>query len=157
MTQDLIRRAQAAFRDDADAPPAMTLRGGDAVDGYYTPPPYDPAEDEPTDAYIEQYAYWGFNYLDPASWRHYLPLLIDFSLRNATREATPRADMVVEAVLWALRPPERDPPRFAVLTEAQEAVIVDFLEFLAFDDSSDHQEFAMQVLEEYWMPGALYR
>ena len=30
----MIERARAAFRDDAAAIPAMTLRGGAAVDGY---------------------------------------------------------------------------------------------------------------------------
>lgn len=157
MPQDLARRAYEAFKQDADALPPMTLRGGDAADSYDMPPPYDAALDAPTDAYLEQYAYWALFHLDPESWRHYLPRLIDFSLRNATSAATPRADMVVEGVLWSLRPPDRDPPRFAVLTEEQEAVIKAFLEFLAFDDGSDHQDLAMQVLEEYWMPGALYR
>jgi hypothetical protein len=40
---------------------------------------------------------------------------------------------------------------------AQEAVIVAVLDVLAFDERSPHRDLAMQVLEEYWVPGALYR
>ncbi|MEM7760881.1 MAG: DUF6714 family protein [Cyanobacteria bacterium P01_A01_bin.40] len=64
--------------------------------------------------------------------------------------------MVVEGTLSSLRLPDSEPPRLAVLTKAQESVIIEFLDFLAFDERSDHQDFAMQVLEEYRIPGALY-
>ena len=125
--QEIISRAHAAFHADAGAAPLITLRGGDAVDSYASPPPYDPELDQPTDAYLERHA-WGINYLDPASWRHYLPRLIDYALRH-------RADgpFVVDSLLFSLRPPEREPPRFAVLTKEQEQVIVAFLEVLGFE------------------------
>ena len=43
------------------------------------------------------------------------------------------------------------------LSAIQEEVIVQFLDILAFDEDSDYQDYAMQVLEEYWIPGAIYR
>jgi hypothetical protein len=60
-------------------------------------------------------------------------------------------------LLSSLRPPEREPPRFAVLTKDQEELIGAFLDVLAFDEASVWHDLAMQVLEEYWIPGALYR
>jgi len=147
----LIRRAYAAFQADADAAPPMSLRSGDAVDRYDRPIPYDPKADAPTDAYLEQYA-WGVHHLDPASWRHYLPRLIEYALLH--KEDGP---LIIDSTLHSLRPPDREPPRFAVLTEEQEAVIVAFLDVLAFDEHPLWQEDAMRVLEEYWIPDALYR
>ena len=35
----------------------MTLRAGDAIDSYDLPPAYDEQLDEPTDDYLQQYAY----------------------------------------------------------------------------------------------------
>jgi hypothetical protein len=65
--------------------------------------------------------------------------------------------MLTEALLWSLRPPDREPPRLGSLSAEQEAVIVAVLDVLAFDARSLDRELAMQVLEEYWVPGALYR
>ena len=65
--------------------------------------------------------------------------------------------MAVEGVLHNLRPPDREPPRLASLSAEQEAVIVAFLEEQAFSDDSANREFDMQVMEEWWIPGALYR
>jgi Family of unknown function (DUF6714) len=66
--------------------------------------------------------------------------------------------MVVDALLSALRPSDRVPPRLASLTEAQEAVVREFLELLAFgDEPSPYRDLALQVLEEWWLPNALYR
>lgn len=154
MRDDIVRRAFEVFRPDADAVPPLTLRGGDAVDGYDEPPAYDPAVDEPTDAYLEKYAFNGVTYLDAVSWRHYLPRLIDYALRQPGRSRT----MVIEGLLWSLRPPDREPPRLATLTAEQEAVIVAFLEHLAFhDDAIPERDLALQVLEEWWLPNARYR
>ncbi len=154
MRDDIIRRAFAVFRVDADAVPQLTLRGGDAVDGYDQPPAYDPAVDEPTDAYLEKYTFNGITYLDAASWRHYLPRLLDYALRQPRDSRT----MAIEGVLSSLRPPDREPPRLATLTAEQEAVIVAFLEHLAFsDDAIPERDLALQVLEEWWLPNARYR
>jgi hypothetical protein len=65
--------------------------------------------------------------------------------------------MAVEGLLHNLRPPDREPPRLASLTAEQEAVIVAFLEEVAFSEDSANRDFAMQVLEEWWIPDALYR
>ena len=148
-----VERTRAAFRDDAAAIPAMTLRGGAAVDGYEAPPAHDPEADEPTDAYLNAYAYWGLAHLDPASWRHYLPGLIDYALRHLGEPG----EMVTEGLLASLRPPDREPPRLGSLSGEQEAVVVAVLDLLAFDERSACRELAMQVLEEYWVPNALYR
>jgi hypothetical protein len=110
-TASIVSRAFEVFRTDAAAPPPLTLRGGNAVDSYSQPMPFDPAEDEPTDAYLEGFAFWGLGYLDARSWRHYLPRLIDYAFRRPNDPA-----MVTEALVRSLRPPERYPPRLATLS-----------------------------------------
>ncbi|MBL1265208.1 DUF6714 family protein [Methylomicrobium sp. RS1] len=149
---EISRRAYAAFQADALSVPPMTLRGGYAEDSYDIAPPPDPVIDALTDAYLEAYTFWGLAYLDPASWRHYLPSLIAYAFRHMDDP-----HMVVEGLLHNLRPPDREPPRLASLTAAQEAVIVAFLEEVAFSEDSANQGFAIQVLEEWWIPDALYR
>src|SRR5215207_9580398 len=152
---DLIARAWDVFRSEAGAVPPITLRGGDALDSYSTPPLYDAAIDESVDAYLEQYAFNGLIFLDPPSWRHYLPRLIDYALRNIASNAP--GTMAIDGLLSSLRPPERDPPRLGSLTTEQEVVIRAVLAELAFAEDSVYKEDAMQVIEEWWMPGALYR
>lgn len=149
----IVRRAFEAFRDDLAAAPPMTLRDGEAADRYASVIPHDAAVDEPTDAYLEAYARWGLNHVDAASWRHYLPRLIRYALRHIG-DAHAAA---VEATVASLRPPDRDPPRLGSLSPAQEAVVAEFLEALAFDAASVWQEDALLALEEYWIPNALYR
>jgi len=154
--RDAIRtRAFDAFKADVEAVPPITLRGGDALDSYDEPPPYDAAIDEPTDDYLETFAFNGLNFLDPPSWRHYLPRLIDYALRNIASNAP--GTMAIDGLLWSLRPPDRDPPRLASLTRDQEEVVVAALDQLAFSDDSVYRKDAMQVMEEWWIPGALYR
>jgi hypothetical protein len=151
---EIVSRADAAFQADREALPTLTLRGGAAVDSYDLPPPYDPQLGAPSDAYFATYAFWGLGYLDPASWRHYLPQLIDYTFRHIGDPHT----MAPDGLLSSLRPPDRDPPRLASLTPEQEAVIVAFLENLAFsDDALYYQADAMQILDEWWLPNALYR
>ena len=149
---EISRRVSEVFHADALAAPKITLRGGYAEDSYDFAPPPDPVLDEPTDTYLETYTFWGLAYLDPASWRHYLPHLINYTLRHMD---DPK--MAVEGLLHNLRPPDRDPPRLASLTAEQEGVIVAFLEEVAFSEDSANRDFAMQVLEEWWIPNALYR
>jgi hypothetical protein len=158
MYADIIQRVFEVFQADVAATPTMTLRGGSATDGYAEAPAFDPALDEPTEAYLETYAFAGLVYLDAASWRHYLPRLIDYALRHIDSSAP--GTMAIDGLLWSLRPPDREPPRLGSLSAEQEAVIVAFLDVLAFDDYSVHQDLALQVLqvlEEYWVPNALYR
>ena len=151
----LAARAYDVFREDAERVPSITLRGGNALDSYDDPPPYDATIDEPTDAYLEQYAYHGMVFVDPPSWRHYLPRLIDYALRNIASNAP--GTMAIDAIFWALRAPDRDPPRLASLNSEQEKVIVEFLDEMAFADDSVYKDDAMEVIQEWWMPGALYR
>jgi hypothetical protein len=154
MTRDeIVRRAFEAFRADAGAVPPLTLRGGNAVDGYNDAEPFDLACDEPTDAYIEGFAFWGLGYLDAQSWRHYLPRLISYAFRRPDDPG-----MAVEALIRSLRPPDRYPPRLTTLSPEQEAVVVAFLETLALGDRIGHvQDDAQQALEEWWLPGARHR
>ena len=148
-----MRSAFEAFRPDAETVPPLTLRGGNAVDSYDDAEPFDPACDDPTDAYIEGFAFWGLGYLDAQSWRHYLPRLISYAFRRPDDPA-----MAVEALIRSLRPPDRYPPRLATLTAEQEAVVVAFLESLALRDGTSHvQDDARQALEEWWLPGARHR
>jgi hypothetical protein len=152
MRSEISRRAREVFCADIVTAPQMTLRGGEAEDSYNVAPPPDAVLDELTDAYLEAYTFWGLAYLDSASWRHYLPPLIDYTFRHMD---DPK--LAVEGLLYSLRPPDREPPRLASLTAEQEAVIVEFLEEVAFSEDSANRDFAKQVLEEWWMPNALYR
>jgi hypothetical protein len=152
---DIIKRAYDAFKADIDSIPPITLRGGEALDSYDDPPAYDPAVDEPTVQYIETFAFHALTFLDAPSWRHYLPRLIEYALTNISSNAP--GTMAIDGLLWSLRPPDRDPPRLASLTREQEEVVVAALDQLAFSDDSVYRKDAMQVMEEWWIPGALYR
>jgi hypothetical protein len=134
------------FADSIGTTPPMTLRGGDAIDSYNSPPPFDPQADQPTDSYIEQYS-CGFTYLDTESWLYYLPRFLTLALVHVSEPSHP----MVEALLWNLRPPDREPPRLGALTSKQKAIVLEVLEFLAFAPESMNQDFAMQVMEEYWI------
>jgi hypothetical protein len=134
-----------------EARPAITLRAGNELDDCRQPCPYDKNLDAVSDAYLEQY-FWGVSFLDAASWRHYLPHLIEYAIRNSRQ-----SNNVTDALLNNLRPPDRDPPRLTSLSLEQEAAVTETLEYLAFDDASAYKDLACQVLEEWWAPGALYR
>src|SRR6476469_31819 len=109
-----LRRARSAFRDDLAAPPPLTLRGANAVDGYDEPDPYDEVLDAPTDEYLERFTFWAMPYLDARSWRHYLPRLIEYALAHPDDP-----HMVVEATVRSLRPPDRVPGRLTTLSPDQ--------------------------------------
>ena len=147
----LITKSFAAFSSEASTPPLITLRGGNALDEYNKPPSFDPLIDLISDSYFEKYS-WGIGYLDATSWRHYLPHLIEYAISHIQN-----GTLVVDSFLNSLRPPDRDPPRLASLTAEQETVVTEFLDVLAYDDQSVHQELACQALEEWWAPGAIYR
>lgn len=134
-----------------DEPP-MSLRGGAAVDDGHAAPDFDAAVDRPTSRYLEEY-YWGVPHLDAVSWRYYLPIFIEHALCNVAAAGS----NAVDTFLASLRPPDRDPPRFASLSAEQEGAVVAMLERLAFDEASTWKSQAMLALEEYWGPGALYR
>jgi hypothetical protein len=151
MSSNLIERVFSAFAEDLRTVPPMSLRGGNAVDDYREATPFDVSLDAVTDEYLEKY-FFGVAHLDPASWRHYLPHLIDLALRTLDRPGN-----ATDALLMSLRPPDREPPRLSSLSAEQERVVVDFLEVMAFDPRSMSQAFACQVMEEWWIPGALYR
>lgn len=147
----LTARALTVFAADLQAAPRISLRGGHALDSYDLPEPLDPVLDAVSDDYLERH-WWGVAHLDALSWRHYLPQLMDYSLRHRHEYS-----MVTEALLISLRPPDREPPRLGALTSEEEAVVCDFLDVMAFDERSVHQALARTALEEWWAPGALYR
>ena len=150
---DDVRRARDAFREELAQPPALTLRGANAVDSYERPEPFDAALDDPTDQYLEGHTFWAMPYLDAGSWRHYLPRLIEYALTHPNDPA-----MVVEATVRSLRPPDRVPTRLTTLSRAQEEVVVRFLEQLALSgDEGGSADDARSALEEWWLPGAFLR
>ena len=151
MSDPLSARAFEVFAGELRAPPPVSLRGGNSLDEYEYPGPFDAEVDAVSDDYLERY-WWGIAHLDAQSWRYYLPHLLEYSLRHR-REHT----MVTEAFLSSLRPPDREPPRLSSLSRDQESVVSAFLDVMAFDDASAHQELARTALEEWWAPGALYR
>jgi hypothetical protein len=147
------RLARDAFRAELAEPPALSLRGANAVDGYDTPEPFDPVLDEPTDDYLERFTFWSMPYLDARSWRHYLPRLIEYALAHPDDPA-----MVVQATVRSLRPPDRVPARLTTLSPEQEAMVVRFLEHVAASDDQDgSRDDARSALEEWWRPGAPLR
>lgn len=147
----LVAELFAAFAPEVEATPSVTLRAGNALDDYSQPSPFETAADSISDSYLESYP-WGIGYLDAASWRHYLPYLIEYAIRHKDS-----GDLVVDGLLNSLRPPDREPPRLASLSPQQEALVARFLEALAFGEPSPYSELACQVLEEWWVPNALYR
>ena len=151
MSEPLFARAFEVFVGDLRATLAVTLRGGNSLDEYKEPEAFDAVVDAVSDSYFDRY-WWGIAHLDPQSWRHYLPYLIEYCLRHRGE-----GSMVIDAFLSSLRPPDRQPPRLASLSVEQESVVSAFLDIMAFDDVSVHQELARTALEEWWAPGALYR
>ena len=148
---DLSSDVFAVFAADAAAQPTVSLRGGDDMDSYREASAFDASLDAISDAYLERY-WWGIAFLDPPSWRHYLPQLMDYALHHIAEGST-----VVDGLLFSLRPPDREPPRLASLTPEQESVVTRFLEVLSFSETSAQRELACQVMEEWWIPGAQYR
>jgi hypothetical protein len=142
--EELKCRIDRAFPPTTTAPP-LSLRGGNAIDDYEAPPPFDPVIDSPTNEYIESFHY-GIHFLDPASWLHYLPILLHYSLSQM--EAGPSA--AVDTFLFSLRPPDRDSPRFGALSGDQVATVVAVLDVLGFSPGSQYQDDALQALQEYW-------
>ena len=148
-----VRLAREAFGEEMARPPALSLRGANAVDGYDHPEPFDAALDEPTDEYLERFTFWAMPYLDAHSWRHYLPRLIEYALAHPDDPA-----MVVEATVRSLRPPDRVPARLTTLSAEQEAVVLRFLEHVTLSDDADgSRDDARSALEEWWLPGAELR
>lgn len=148
---DLIADVFAAFSAEGTAFPAMTLRGGDALDAQREAPPFDVLVDAISDDYLEAHP-WGSGYLDAASWRHYLPFMMEYALRHIDR-----ASEVTDALLTSLRPPDREPPRLASLSKAQETVVLRFLDVLAYAPGSANVDLAARVLAEWWTPRPIAR
>ena len=148
---ELASALSAAFAADLAARPMTTLRSGDARDSYCKDIPFDADIDVPTDEYLERFSF-GVSHLDAASWRHYLPVLGTYALKCRNQGSN-----VIDALIQSLRPPDRDPPRLASLSPAQEDAIRQLLEVLAFAGDSAFQSDACQALEEWWVENPLYR
>jgi len=148
---EIVQLVRDAFAADVEIKPLVTLRGGDCLDDHRAPSAFDPDLDAASDEYLESF-HWGVGYLDAASWRHYLPTLTDYVVRNFNK-----GTLVGEALVTSLCAPDRDPPRLATLTHPQEEAVTHLLEFLALTDGSGHQESACRAIDEWWSPDALYR
>jgi hypothetical protein len=148
---ELIADVFAAFSVEGSAFPSMTLRGGDALDALKEAPPFDVLVDAISDEYLEAHP-WGSGYLDAASWRHYLPFMMEYALRHLGESSD-----VIDALLTSLRPPERTPPRLGSLSKPQETVVLRVLDVLAYSEQSANVDLASQVLAEWWTPGAIPR
>jgi len=146
---DLIADAFAAFSAEGTAFPAMTLRGGDALDADKPAPPFDVLVDAISDEYLEAHP-WGSGWLDATSWRHYLPFMMEYALRHISESSD-----VTDALLTSFRPPDRDPPRLGSLTKAQETAVLRFLDVMAYSESSASMDLAAVVLSEWWSPGVI--
>ena len=146
---DLIADIFAAFSAEGTAFPPMTLRGGDALDLNKPAPPFDVLVDAISDEYLEAHP-WGSGWLDAASWRHYLPFMMEYALRHVTETSD-----VTDALLTSLRPPERTPPRLGSLTKAQETAVLRFLDVMAYNAESASRDLAAVVLSEWWTPDAI--
>lgn len=150
---EIVACACEVFASDRRSPPPLTLRGGNAIDSYDWPEPFDASNDTVTDAYLEGFAFWGLAYLDAQSWRHYLPVLMEYALRRPDDPA-----MAGEALVRSLRPPDHYPARLASLTPPQEAVVTAFLERIASDAAPTALGAdARDALTEWWRPDARNR
>ncbi|MEM8720278.1 MAG: DUF6714 family protein [Cyanobacteria bacterium P01_G01_bin.39] len=94
MNFDLIKLINKAFQDPTANNPLMSLRFRDAVDIYNSEIVYNEQLDQPTNEYLQQFAYWGMPYLDPVSWHYYLPFLINYYLRNAIEDAPAESSLI---------------------------------------------------------------
>ncbi|MET0382569.1 MAG: DUF6714 family protein [Burkholderiaceae bacterium] len=148
---ELVADLFHAFAAESGAFPAMTLRGGDALEAGREPPPFDVIVDAVSDAYLEAHP-WGTGCLDAASWRHYLPFMMAYALRRPGE-----ASEVTDALLTSLRPPDRDPPRLGSLSKPQETAVLRFLDALAYGGGTASADLAVQVLSEWWTPQAIPR
>ena len=146
---DLIADIFAAFSAEGSAFPPMTLRGGDALDLDRPAPPFDVLVDAISDEYLEAHP-WGSGYLDAASWRHYVPFMMEYALRHITE-----ASDVTDALLTSFRPPDRTPPRLGSLSKPQETAVLRFLDVMAHSADSASVDLAAVVLSEWWTPGAI--
>jgi len=130
----------------------MSLRAGNAADNYELGSPFDEAADQITPTYLETH-FWGLSHLDSRSWLFYLPYFLGYSIENI---ANPVSN-AIDAFLFSLRPPDRDPPRFGALTAEQEQAVVAVLDQLAFGERSAWKDPATIALQEYWGPRATHR
>ena len=131
----------------------MTLRQGNERDSYREPTPDAVPLDwrDVSDGELEDH-HWGLTHLDPPSWLFYLPAFLSYSVRHPSRGES----LVISACVNNLRPPDRVPSRFKLLSSAQRQAAVAVLDFLAFDSESQFQSDACQALEEYWIERPLY-
>ena len=137
----LIARAFEVFPSKQS--PAMTLRGGDQVDAYEEPPPYDEKLDAPSDEYVAEFAYYALFHLDSESLKYYLPYL----MRYAHTHMVDASAMAIDALLRVLQREPGENGSLSDVSEDQEHIIREFVEALATDERSSWQFEATQVLK----------
>jgi len=150
---DVISAIEAAFRDVFRG--ALTLHEAELVDRYsatnaerMAAREVDREDDwrDVPDASIRQCPD-ALSFLDPVSWRFYLPAYMRFSLRN---------DFETDAAIYTLNPAgirQREAhteERFRTLNGVQVRAVRSFLRFASENGGSCDDAAAREALEDYW-------
>ena len=127
----------------------MTLRQGDEIDTGYSIKTLDDVApldwQTVTDGELEKY-HWGLNYLDPYSWQFYLPAFMRYSICHISLGES----LVTVAFINTLIPERHETDQFTFFSEEQRRVIVAALEFLSYDEESQVDSEAYEVLFDHW-------
>lgn len=129
-------------------PCAMTLRQGDEIDTGYeietqddkAPLDWQAVKDEE----LKEYQ-WGMDYLDPDSWQFYLPAFMRYAICHPSENS-----LVIDRCISTLIPRDWKPDQFAQLRDEQLQIIVATLEFLSYDEESNADAAAYEVLFDHW-------
>jgi hypothetical protein len=160
--EDVVRAIEAAFAGVRRG--QITLHEAEAMDGYASAAQRqqararDPEEDwrhisgPSLDECPE-----ALSFVDPESWRFYLPAFMRHGLRNL--ESSPLA--VMDRVIYTLDPGSAPPSsvahahaRFRTLDRAQAEAVRRFLKLASENDDHCDAEVAKDALERYWAAAA---
>ncbi len=126
----------------------MTLRQGDEIDsGYQIETPDDRAPldwQAVTDEELKKFQ-WGMDYLDPDSWQFYLPAFMRYAICYPSENS-----LVIDRCISTLIPQDWKLDQFARLGEVQRQMIIATLEFLSYDEESEVDAEAFEVLADHW-------
>ena len=95
--------------------------------------------------------YCSLSHFDEPSFIYHLPAFLRFAVRNvATPSLTPEQSLVGSVVFAVTQRSPYNLARYALLTSAQRAVVVTFLQFMHLH-SQQHGQDAQKALERYWL------
>lgn len=155
--REIISALEAAFAGVSRG--AVTIHEAEVIDDYGSKDERNEARTRDPeldwrhipDSSIEKCAN-ALTYLDPVSWRFYLPAYVRFGLRWFH---DPRG-WIIDHAIYSLDPGKARTPadtrldQFATLDAAQANVIRRFLEFASRNDAHCDAVVAKQALERYW-------